>query len=154
MKRVFADTACWIALLNPRDQLHSRAIEASTRLAAVRIVTSDWVLTELLNSFTESRPELRSAAASTVVALRSNPDVTVVPQSRGAFTAALDLYRERSDKGWSLTDGSSFLTIRQLEIGAAQRRTGISNKQAARPCLDSQRMARRASNFNSGNSVS
>jgi predicted nucleic acid-binding protein len=119
MTRVFADTAYWIALLNPRDQLHSRSIEASRRLPAARIVTSDWVLTELLNSFAESRPEMRSAAASTVVALRSNAGVTVVPQSRTAFTAALDFYRERSDKGWSLTDCSSFLTIRELEIGAA-----------------------------------
>jgi len=119
MKRVFADTAYWIALLNPRDQLHSRAIEVSTRLDHVRIVTSDWVLTELLNGLAESRPELRSAAAATVAALRSNAEVTVVPQSRRAFNAAFDLYRERSDKAWSLTDCSSFLTIRELEIDAA-----------------------------------
>ena len=119
MKQVFADTAYWIALFNPRDQLHLRAVEASARLTAVRIVTSDWVLTELLNGFAKSGTELRSAAASAVVALRTNASVTVVPQTRQAFTAALELYRERSDKGWSLTDCSSFLTIRELEISTA-----------------------------------
>jgi predicted nucleic acid-binding protein len=45
--------------------------------------------------------------------------VTVVPQTQQAFTASLDLYRERSDKGWSLTDCASFLTIRELGITAA-----------------------------------
>jgi uncharacterized protein len=119
MKRVFADTAYWIALLNPRDQLHSRAVEVSAKLAEARIVTSDWVLTELLNGFAEGGTTLRSAAASAVAALQSSASVTVIPQTRQAFTAALELYRERSDKGWSLTDCSSFLTIRELEIDSA-----------------------------------
>jgi uncharacterized protein len=119
MKRVFADTAYWFALLNPKDQLHSRALEASTRLKGLRIVTSDWVLTELLNGFASSGSEMRSAAAATAVTLRSDASVTVVPQTGHAFTASLDLYRERSDKGWSLTDCASFLTIRELGITAA-----------------------------------
>jgi predicted nucleic acid-binding protein len=62
---------------------------------------------------------MRSAAAATAIALRSDSSVTVVPQTRQAFTASLDLYRERSDKGWSLTDCASFLTIRELGITAA-----------------------------------
>jgi hypothetical protein len=108
-----------MALLNSRDQLHTRALEASTRLQGVRIVTSDWVLTELLNGFANSGSEMRRAAAAVAVALRSDSSVAVVPQTRHAFTASLDLYRERSDKGWSLTDCASFLTIRELGITAA-----------------------------------
>jgi len=119
MKRVFADTAYWVALLNPTDQFHSRALQASTRLKGVRIVTSDWVLTELLNGLANSGSRMRSAAAATAFALRSDSSVTVVPQTRQAFTAALDLYLERSDKGWSLTDCASFLSIRELRITAA-----------------------------------
>ena len=119
MTHVFADTAYWIALFNPRDQLHTRATQASAELTRVRIVTSDWVLTELLNGFAKSGPQVRSAASTAVVALRSNTNVTVVPQTRQAFTAALGLYRERSDKGWSLTDCSSFLIVRELGIDAA-----------------------------------
>jgi predicted nucleic acid-binding protein len=119
MKRVFADTACWMALLSARHQLHSRALEASTQLKDVHIVTSDWVLTELLNGLADSGSEMRSAAAATAVALQSDSGVTVVPQTRQAFTASLNLYRERSDKGWSLTDCASFLTIRELGITAA-----------------------------------
>jgi len=118
MKHVFADTAYWIALFNSRDQLHTRAMEVSKQFSASRIVTSDWVLTELLNGFAEGGPNMRSTIGAAVVALRSNTTVTVVPQTRQAFTAALDLYRARSDKGWSLTDCSSFLIIRELEIGA------------------------------------
>jgi hypothetical protein len=29
MKRIFADTSYWIALLNPRDELHARAVAAA-----------------------------------------------------------------------------------------------------------------------------
>jgi predicted nucleic acid-binding protein len=119
MKPVFADTAYWMALLSARDQLHSRALEASTQLKGARIVTSDWVLTELLNGLANSGSEMRSAAAAVAVALRTDSNVTVVPQTQQAFTASLDLYRERSDKGWSLTDCASFLTIRELGITAA-----------------------------------
>jgi predicted nucleic acid-binding protein len=66
MKLVFADTAYWIALLNPWDQFHERALEASTRLSELRIVTSEWVLIELLNAFASGGPEMRAAAASAI----------------------------------------------------------------------------------------
>lgn len=41
---VFADTAYWIALLNPRDNLHERAHSVSVMLQRSRIVTSEFVL--------------------------------------------------------------------------------------------------------------
>ncbi len=33
MKRVFADTSYWIALFNPRDELHGRAVAAARKVA-------------------------------------------------------------------------------------------------------------------------
>ena len=50
MKTVFADTGYWYALLNPKDQLHSKALSVSKTLGQVRIVTSEMVLDELLAS--------------------------------------------------------------------------------------------------------
>ncbi len=43
----------------------------------------------------------------------------VVEQGPRTFTAALDLYRERMDKAWSMTDCFSFLIMRQYDIDAA-----------------------------------
>ena len=119
MRRVFADTGYWIALLNPRDELHLKARQQSVVLAAAEIVTSEWVLTELLNSFAERGAQLRGVVSRTVELLQTSPSVTVIPHSAPSFSAAFELYRERSDKGWSLTDCSSFLIMHQLGIEAA-----------------------------------
>ena len=116
---VFADTAYWVALINPRDQLHGRARESSVALEGGRIVTSEWVLTELLNCFAETRLELRAAASNAVASLRSSTAVFIVPQTSNGFSEAFRHYRERTDKGWSLTDSSSFLIVRQYGIDAA-----------------------------------
>ena len=51
MQSVFADAGYWIALLNPRDNLHAKAREVSISLGEFRIVTSEMVLTEVLNAF-------------------------------------------------------------------------------------------------------
>ena len=119
MKRVFADTGYWIALLNPRDELHLQAQQQSSAFATAEIVTSEWVLTELLNGFAERGTQLRGIVSKTVELLQASPSVTVIPQTSASFSAAFELYRERSDKGWSLTDCSSFLIMRQLGIEAA-----------------------------------
>lgn len=119
MKQVFADTGYWIALLNPRDELHNRARTVSLTLTSVQIVTSEWVLTELLNSFAERGAQFRLVAAKTVAALRKNPEVIVVLQSSASFADAFQLYRDRTDKSWSLTDCSSFLIMQQYDIDSA-----------------------------------
>ena len=119
MKQVFADTGYWIALLNPRDELHERAGAVSLTLTSTQIVTTEWVLTELLNSFAERGPQFRIVAAKTVAALRKNPRVLVVLQSSASFDAAFQLYQDRTDKSWSLTDCSSFLVMQQYGIDSA-----------------------------------
>ena len=53
MERVFADTGYWIALLNPRDDLHQKASATSRDYTPNQIVTSEMVLTEFLNSFSD-----------------------------------------------------------------------------------------------------
>jgi predicted nucleic acid-binding protein len=116
---VFADTAYWVALIHPRDQLHGRAREASASITGARIVTSDWVLIELLNAFAERGQSLRDVVSTAVAVLKANPNVMVVPQTQESFTGAFDLYRERTDKGWSMTDCSSFLIMRQYGIDTA-----------------------------------
>lgn len=53
MKKVFADTGYWIALLNPYDDLHNQAKKLSQSLKPVTIVTTQMVLAELLNEFSK-----------------------------------------------------------------------------------------------------
>jgi uncharacterized protein len=106
--QVFADTSYWIALLNPRDELHAKAVAVSQRLASTKIVTSEMVLVELLNSFSDGGALLRSAVANAVEVLRRNRNVTVCPQTADQFEDALRRYEQAKDKSWSLTDCASF----------------------------------------------
>lgn len=46
MRTVFADTGYWIALLDPQDTLHPKAIALTLALAKARICMSEMVLTE------------------------------------------------------------------------------------------------------------
>jgi predicted nucleic acid-binding protein len=61
MKRIFADTGYWIALLNPRDELYGRALALAQTCSDDQIVTTEMVLTELLNGFSAAGAERSSA---------------------------------------------------------------------------------------------
>jgi hypothetical protein len=63
---VFADAGYWIALFNPRDQLHAKAISISTTLQGRSIVTSQMVLTEFLNHYAALEQPFRQRAAQVV----------------------------------------------------------------------------------------
>lgn len=119
MKKVFADTAYWIALFHKDDNLHQKAVGVQTKLEGAIIVTSDMVLTEFLNHFAGHGGSIRAIAVSIVERLLENPNVDVVPQTRAYFKQALELYSQRQDKGWGLTDCASFLIMNEEEIKEA-----------------------------------
>jgi predicted nucleic acid-binding protein len=118
MRRVFADTSYWIALVNPRDQLHAKAVSVTRRLSSITIVTSEMVLAELLNSFSDAGP-LRNIVGGMVERLRDNRDVIIVPQTSEQFESALQRYQQTADKSWSLTDCASFQVLEAERIQAA-----------------------------------
>jgi predicted nucleic acid-binding protein len=78
MRCIFADTFYWIALLNPRGQAHALAVSVSKGLGAVRIVTTEAVLRELLNFFGSRGPHLRRAVAGLVERMQSDPMIDLV----------------------------------------------------------------------------
>ena len=54
----------------------------------------------------------RSKAAAVAYALREDPDVLLLPQTSRSFAAGLQLYAERLDKEYSLTDCISPATMK------------------------------------------
>src|SRR5258708_12822219 len=88
MRQVFADTGYWIALVNPRDQIHAKAVSVTQQLSPVRILTSEMALAEVLNSFSDAGP-LRQVVGGMVQRLRSNRDVIIVPQTSPQFQHSL-----------------------------------------------------------------
>jgi predicted nucleic acid-binding protein len=119
MTRLFADTSYWMALLNPRDGLHEKALVLHDLHLADQLVTTDMVLTELLNSFCEQGPALRRAAAGAVETLRRRGNVRIFPQTSEQFERAFGRYQAMADKSWSLTDCASFLLMEAESIRAA-----------------------------------
>jgi predicted nucleic acid-binding protein len=113
VRLVFADTVYWGALVRPQDQYKSKAIHAFKALGQVRLVTTDEVLTELLDGLSDSGPFLREAASKAVRRILGDEHATVYPQSRESFLAGLRLYEQRSDKGYSLVDCVSMSTMRR-----------------------------------------
>jgi uncharacterized protein len=119
MRRVFADTSYWIALLNPRDELHEKARGVSGGESFDEIVTSEMVLAELLNGFSDRGPRLREAVGKAVRILRTNRAVVILPQTSEQFESTLKRYRDMADKSWSFTDCASFLIMEAEGIHAA-----------------------------------
>jgi len=119
MTRIFADTSYWLALLNPEDELHPSAVILARKFSSAKIVTSEMVFVEVLNSFSKRGPYLRKAAAQAVEALRRNRSVIVWPQTSEQFEAGLNLYDQASDKAWSITDCASFQIMQAERISVA-----------------------------------
>jgi predicted nucleic acid-binding protein len=113
---VFADTFYWLALARPRDAWHAVVWQWAAANATTRIVTTDEVLTELLNALAGTGPAGRVYATATVRDIRNDIRAVVLPQTRVDFDAALALYEARPDKGYSLTDCRSMVALRALGV--------------------------------------
>jgi len=116
VRTIFADTLYWIAIINPRDQWHTRALAVSKTLAHVQIATTDEVLIETLNFFAERGESLRYSAMLMSRAILQNTNVEVIAQSHETFLSGIELYEERPDKGYSLTDCISMSAMRERGI--------------------------------------
>jgi predicted nucleic acid-binding protein len=116
MRRIFVDTLYWIAITNRRDQWHQAAKKVSRSLIGCHFVTTEAVLIEVMNAFCEAGPRLRQEAVDLIRDLHADPSVTVHSQSSQAFFLAVDLYEDRPDKEYSLTDCISMNVMRQEGI--------------------------------------
>jgi len=116
MRKIFADTGYWIALLNPDDALHQKARNLTISLKNVPIVSSEMVFTELLNAFSGSGSFYRRKAVNFINYSFNSPEIEVVSQTNELFKNALELYNNRPDQAWSHTDCTSFQIMQQQNI--------------------------------------
>ncbi len=93
------------------------AVDVRKNIADRNFVTTDSVLSEVLNYFSCFREEVRQEASVLIRDVLSEPKFEVVEQTRNVFLKGLELYESRLDKGYSLTDCISMNTCRELGIG-------------------------------------
>lgn len=116
MIQAFADTYYFIAVVNRKDAGHAEAIRAGRR-PDLRLVTTTWVLTELADAL--SAPSERTFVATFIRDIQSRTRITIVPATQVWFDRGLELFEQRPDKSWTLTDCISFEVMRRLGITEA-----------------------------------
>jgi predicted nucleic acid-binding protein len=113
LKDAFADTVFWIALVVKHDQYHERARRWSQRITG-RITTTVPVLLETANAL--ARPAWRAPGVAMLEHLMGRSDVEVVSLSAELWGRGWEMYRDRPDKAWSLTDCISFVVMREAGL--------------------------------------
>lgn len=116
MRKLFVDTFVWIALIDPKDNWHSRVKQTLIDTQPCKLVTTDEVLSEVLTFYSKSGSFARKEAAAVVKNVLKDPDIEVREQTRQSFVAGLSLYQQRPDKGYSITDCVSMNTMKQLSL--------------------------------------
>ncbi|AFY77507.1 hypothetical protein Ple7327_2189 [Pleurocapsa sp. PCC 7327] len=92
------DTLYWIAITNPKDQWHQKAVEIRENDLAIRLVTTEAVLIELLNYFSSYGSRMRQVAVNIVRAILSSADLEVIPHTNELFLSSLALYEQRLEQ--------------------------------------------------------
>ncbi len=116
MDEVFADAFYWIALANPADQWHDAVKQFDKANPNASLVTTEEVLTEFLNFYAEAGMYRRRIVGAMCEQVLLHPNITVVSAAHESFSHGFELYRQREDKGHSLTDCISMVTCRERNI--------------------------------------
>ena len=104
MTPVFLDTSGLIALTDTDDYWHSRAIDVwhDLLLRNRRLVTTSLILIELADGL--AKVHFRSVAIQLKDALTASQNVELVQVDERLEAAGWQLFRERSDKDWGMTE--------------------------------------------------
>ena len=118
---LFADTAYWAALANPRDALAPAATRWYDHLEASSgaIVTTDWVLAETVALVEARAPTLRAALLHLIEDVRADAAVRTLHVTRRTREAAWQQLAGRPERHWSWTDAVSFVVMRERGLTAA-----------------------------------
>ena len=104
MNEVFLDTAFAIALSSPKDTHHEQAVKISEQLETegTLLVTTRSVVIEIGNAL--AKQPFRTAAIELIESLEQDPNTKINPVSEELYKRAFELYHERQDKQWGMTD--------------------------------------------------
>lgn len=118
MAAIFVDTAGWGNLVDRSQPHHADASAIYRRAKQQRrtIVTSNYVLAELVALLTSPLRLPRPQMVAFITGLKTSPYVEIVHVDAMLDAHAWGLLTQRQDKAWSLVDCSSFVLMEQRGI--------------------------------------
>ena len=118
MPDIFADTAGWGHLVDPTQAYHPLAasLYRSARQQGHKLITSNYILTELVALLTSPLHLARPAIVAFIEGMKASPYVEIVHVDATLHEQAWQLLSQRQDKNWSLVDCSSFMIMQQRGI--------------------------------------
>ena len=116
MSAVFADTFYFLALLNDRDAAHNRAVAAS-RTPGLKLATTEFVLIELADALCQ--PGQREEVLAMWNVVETDPAFQLIRVTPDLLQRGIQLFRDRRDKEWPLTDCISFVVMQERGLTEA-----------------------------------
>lgn len=112
----FVDTVCWIALLNKDDELYELADNEYKGLlkSGFHLITTTAVLNETANAL--CKPPFRQSVIQFYQQLQKSSLVEIIFVDKELWAAGWQLYEQRSDKQWSLTDCISIIVMQERNL--------------------------------------
>lgn len=117
--KVFLDSVYAIALSAVTDQYHQKAemLAKQIETSGNALITTRAVVLELGNALAKLR--YRNAAIELLDSLEEDPNVEIIPLSEELYDRAMELYRQRPDKEWGITDCISFVVMQDYGLTEA-----------------------------------
>ncbi len=132
---VFADTSALYALVNRRDAHHAAVSAALTRVvrAGRLLVTSDYVVTETVNLANIRGDKLVAGRVLDLIEQSVGIRVEWIGVER--FERTKVFFRKHADHGYSFTDCSSFVVMKEARIVDALTTDGHFAEAGFKPLL-------------------
>jgi predicted nucleic acid-binding protein len=116
---VFLDNAFVLALASPTDYYHRKAKELSRQIKkeGVFLVTTRAILIEIGDAMAGQRR--RRAGIIMLEALEADQTLEIIQNSEELYRRAFELYQDRPDKEWGMTDCISFVVMDDEQVTEA-----------------------------------
>ncbi|HKP84763.1 MAG TPA: PIN domain-containing protein [Blastocatellia bacterium] len=118
MSALFVDTSGWACIADRRESHHADAagIYREARKLGQQIVTTNYILAELVSLLTSPKRLPRSDIISFIEAIRSASYVEFIHVNESLDYTSWQFLKNRQDKDWSLVDCVSFVIMQDRGI--------------------------------------
>ncbi len=119
MKKVFADTSGWLAIVVKSDFSHEKAVQIYQELLATNcnFITHSGILLEIGNGL--SGFNYRNTALKLKESIEKSSRIELIPLSDELIEAGWNLYAARPDKDWGIVDCISFIVMQKQNVTEA-----------------------------------